>query len=107
VNIVGFALDDEELKRTFRRWARIGNGTYFDATNAEELDRAVAAAAAAPYAIYDAEGTEVATGTVGGRAIALRPGAYTLVVFTEPAWSTGFRVEAGETTTVEVTPESG
>ena len=30
VNIVGFAIDELMLKETFREWARVGNGSYFD-----------------------------------------------------------------------------
>ncbi|MFN8593712.1 MAG: VWA domain-containing protein, partial [Thermomicrobiales bacterium] len=31
VNIVGFAVTDEAIKRQFREWAHLGNGQYFDA----------------------------------------------------------------------------
>jgi hypothetical protein len=84
VNIVGFALDDDALGAQFRDWAEIGNGTYFDATSAEELDDALAAAVQAPFRVLDTEGNEVARGTVGGDAIELPAGTYTVVVLTEP-----------------------
>jgi hypothetical protein len=84
VNIVGFALDDEALKSTFRRWARLGNGTYFDATNAEELDEAIARAVQAPFRVYDAAGELVASGTVDGGSVRLPPGSYRVVVLTDP-----------------------
>ena len=84
VNIVGFALDDEALKDTFREWARLGNGNYYDATNADELEKAIAKAASAPYRVYDADGNVVASGTVGGSSVRLDPGTYTVVVLTDP-----------------------
>jgi hypothetical protein len=84
VNIVGFALDDDTLRAQFTDWARIGNGTYFDATNAAELDEAIARAVQAPFRVLDAEGNVVASGTVGGDPIDVPPGTYTVVVLTEP-----------------------
>ena len=84
VNIVGFALDDEALKTTFKRWARLGNGTYFDATNAEELDEAIAKAVQAPYRVYDVGGELVASGTVDGSSVRLPAGTYRVVVLTDP-----------------------
>jgi hypothetical protein len=84
VNIVGFALDDDALRAQFADWARIGNGTYFDATNAAELDDAIAKAVQAPVRVLDADGNVVASGIVGGEPIDLPPGTYTIVVLTNP-----------------------
>ena len=41
LNIVGFAIDDPELRATFADWAALGNGVYVDAQNAEELTDAL------------------------------------------------------------------
>jgi hypothetical protein len=84
VNIVGFALDDDALRAQVSEWAELGNGTYFDATNAEELDEAIAAAVQAPFRVLDADGNVVATGTVGGNPVELPAGTYTVVVLTDP-----------------------
>jgi peptidyl-tRNA hydrolase len=84
INIVGFALDDDALRAQFDEWARLGNGTYFDATNSEELDTAIANAVSAPYQVLDANGNEVAVGTVNGNPVELPPGTYTVVVLTDP-----------------------
>jgi len=78
VNIVGFAIDDEELRETFRSWAAAGGGDYFNATNGEELDTAMTRAVATPFTIVDTTGREVAAGLTGGDAITLQPGRYTL-----------------------------
>lgn len=51
VNIVGFALNDDALRATFQEWARLGQGSYFDATNAEQLGAAIAAAVQAPFEV--------------------------------------------------------
>jgi hypothetical protein len=84
VNIVGFALDDDALRAQFRDWARIGNGSYFDATNAAELDQAIGTAVQAPFRVLDGNGTIVASGTVGGDPVELPAGIYTVVVLTDP-----------------------
>jgi hypothetical protein len=85
VNIVGFALeDDDALRQQFSEWAELGNGSYFDATSAEELDEAIAAAVQAPFQVLDETGAVVASGTVGGEAVKLPAGTYTVVVLTDP-----------------------
>jgi len=84
VNIVGFALADEELKAEFERWARLGNGQYIDAADAEELDAAVERAVAPPYRVLDDTGDVVATGVVDGDPVAVPAGVYTVEVLTDP-----------------------
>jgi hypothetical protein len=84
VNIVGFALEDEALKATFRDWARIGNGRYIDAGNAEELRRAVAEAVQPPFRVLDLAGKVVAEGVVGGEAVPVPAGTYRVEVLTDP-----------------------
>jgi hypothetical protein len=84
VNIVGFALDDEELKKTFSRWAKLGRGTYFDATGAEDLGEKIAQAVQPPYRILDANGETVGTGFVGGSSVKVSAGTYTVEVETDP-----------------------
>ncbi len=84
VNIVGFALDDDALRAQFSEWAELGNGTYFDATNSDELDEAIAKAVQAPFRVLDADGNQVAAGTVDGNPVDLPPGTYTVVVLTDP-----------------------
>ena len=84
VNIVGFALDDEALKTQFQEWARLGNGSYFDALDAEALSAAIVAAVQPPFRVLDAGGNPVARGIVGGEAVAVPPGTYTVEILTEP-----------------------
>ena len=44
VSIVGFALDDEKLATTFRRWSDAGGGAFFDAKDAAGLDKSLSEA---------------------------------------------------------------
>jgi hypothetical protein len=84
LNIVGFGLSNKRAKSQLRRWARLGNGSYFDAKGGEQLARAIRQAVTAPFRIYDAAGNEVASGTVGGSPVPVPPGTYSVVVLTEP-----------------------
>ncbi len=84
VNIVGFGLSDKRLKKSMQGWARLGNGSYFDARDNAQLARAIATAVSAPFRVLDANGNEVAAGTVGGAAVKLPPGTYSVVALTDP-----------------------
>jgi len=78
VNIVGFAIDDVMLKETFREWARLGAGRFFDAADSEELSRGLAQTLDPRYEILDAQGRQVTLGTVNGLEVELAPGSYTV-----------------------------
>jgi hypothetical protein len=85
LNIVGFALDDEELKARMAEWAEAGAGSYFDAGGAADLDAAVASALRAPFRVYLAGGDElVDSGTVGGQPLSVEPGTYRVEVLLDP-----------------------
>ncbi|MEJ7761933.1 MAG: VWA domain-containing protein, partial [Thermomicrobiales bacterium] len=104
VNIVGFALDDDALKIQFEEWARLGNGRYIDAADGAELAAAVAEAVQPTYDVLDASGTVVARGQVGGDAVSLPPGTYTVVVRSELTQTIdGVIVTSGDETTVTST----
>jgi hypothetical protein len=84
VNIVGFAVEDEVLEDTFREWARLGSGQYFDAVGAEELGQAVEQALRPGFRVLDADGVVAATGVVDGEAVDVPAGAYKVEVLTDP-----------------------
>ncbi|MCA8934292.1 MAG: pre-peptidase C-terminal domain-containing protein [Rhodospirillaceae bacterium] len=83
INIVGFAINDAALAATFRDWAQLGGGAYFDAGDPATLLAALSDAVS-PTVTVLAGGVEVARGTVGGDAIALPAGRYDLRLDTEP-----------------------
>ena len=76
VNIVGFAIDEYALRKTFESWAQQGNGTYLDAQNATDLAGAIGQAVNAPFEVLDADGNVIATGTSNGDAVSLPVGNY-------------------------------
>lgn len=84
VNIVGFAIDELMLQETFAEWARLGNGKYFNAKDGDELAASLAESIEVPYAVVDARGTTVATGTVNGAPVAVEAGTYRVVAQTNP-----------------------
>jgi hypothetical protein len=84
VNIVGFAIDELMLQETFEEWARLGNGKYFKAKDGGELAASLAASIEVPYAVVDARGTTVATGTVNGAPVEVEAGTYRVVAQTNP-----------------------
>jgi len=84
LNIVGFALDDPVLKADMESWATAGGGVFFDAQDQQTLLDGIAAALRAPFRVYDLDGTQVASGVVGGEALELPAGTYRLEVLTDP-----------------------
>jgi Mg-chelatase subunit ChlD len=84
VNIVGLALDDEQLKASMASWAQAGGGVFFDAQDRAGLSSAIAATLRAPFRVLDDAGTVVAQGVVGGPGVAVPIGTWRVQVLTDP-----------------------
>jgi hypothetical protein len=80
VNIVGFAIDELMLQETFAEWARLGNGRYFNAGDAEELTAGLRESVEQPFTVVDADGRIVASGTVNGPPVSVAAGSYRVVL---------------------------
>lgn len=105
LNIVGFAIDDPDLKDQLAAWAELGGGRAFDAQDADSLLASISDALSAPYRVLDADGLEVATGVVGGQPVRVPPGTYTVEVLTEPVMvlhDVVIEAEQARTITLEV-----
>lgn len=76
ISIVGFAIDDADLKSTFETWAQLGGGSYFDADSAEELRQSLRTVISGPFKVFDAQGEMVGQGVIGGAEIVLPAGTY-------------------------------
>jgi hypothetical protein len=74
ISIVGFALDDQALADTFRRWSDAGGGAFFDAKDAAGLDKSLAEALRPVFEVVNAQGQVLASGVVGGAAVAVPAG---------------------------------
>jgi hypothetical protein len=101
INIVGFAVADDAIKDTFRKWAKLGGGTYFDARDDKELGNAMRAAVATPVKIIDAAGVVVASGTVDGGALSVPAGLYRIEVGNAAAMFRDVSVEQGDQVTLK------
>lgn len=84
LEIVGFAIADDDLKQQFEGWAKQGGGRYFDAGDAASLERSLAEALQVPYSVFDQNGSLVAQGTVDGEVMELDAGQYRVTIATSP-----------------------
>jgi Mg-chelatase subunit ChlD len=84
VNIVGFQIGTKALRSQMAGWAKLGRGSFFNATSSGDLNAAIAQAVSAPFRVVDKNGKVVATGTVNGSPLRLPPGTYRVEVLTDP-----------------------
>jgi hypothetical protein len=84
VNIVGLALDDEDLKTQMAGWAATGGGVFVDAQDEAGLTAAIGRALAAPFRVYDPDGALVGEGVMGDTPVSVPPGTYRVEVLSEP-----------------------
>ncbi len=75
VNIVGFAIDELQLKERFEEWARAGNGRYVEANDGEQLQKAMSTSLRVPYEVLQGDKV-VTTGVVNGDPVKLVSGTY-------------------------------
>lgn len=78
VSIVGFALDDQTLAATFRRWSDAGGGAFFDAKDAAGLDKSLAEALRPGFEVVNAQGQVLASGIAGGDAVTVPAGTHSV-----------------------------
>ena len=97
VNIVGFALDQPSIRKALAAWAKAGHGSYYDSTGSSDLNQALAQAVGAPFRVLDSSGAIVATGTVNGAPLRLKPGSYTVQVLTDPQVTLQATIQPGAT----------
>ena len=102
VSIVGFALDDEKLATTFRRWSDAGGGVFFDAKDAAGLDKSLTEALRPGFEVVNAQGQVIASGLVGGDAVQVPAGNHTVRIKGRPNASKPVVVKPKETAKVEL-----
>ena len=84
VNIVGFDIKEKEARAELESIAGSTGGAYLDAKDAGELLSAVEQTLRVEFQLLDDKGQLVAKGVVGGEAVKLKEGDYTLRVLLTP-----------------------
>jgi hypothetical protein len=100
VSIVGFALDDQQLAATFRRWSDLGGGAFFDAKDAAGLQKSLEAALRPGFEVVNSQGQVLASGIVGGEPVAAPAGDHTVRVRGRPEAGKPVTVKPKETASV-------
>lgn len=86
-------------------WAEAGEGRYFDAASADDLQAAIEAATSARFAVFAPDADEpLARGTVGAEPVTLEPGHYRVEVRSDPPASFEVEVGWGDALTLELPP---
>lgn len=99
VSVIGFAIDDIELKSDFESWAQLGGGSYFDARSADELIQSLRTVISGPFRVFNAAGDVVGQGVIGGAEIVLPAGIYRVeTVSTQPLVIEGVVIKPRELT---------
>jgi hypothetical protein len=107
VSVIGFNVGPEDWKARLSAIAQGGGGTYFDASNANQLADALQQAVALSYRVIDVQGAEVYRGALGSAA-ALPPGRYAVEITGAALVALGnIDVGPGTSTTVEVHEQDG
>lgn len=105
INIVGFAVDEPGSKTNLQKWAALGGGHYFDASDRPSLERALHQAFVPDFDVVAASGQVIAHGAANSTPLALPAGSYKLrLSSSSPSEIPDVQVSSGRTTTVEVTP---
>ena len=106
VDVVGVVIEDDAARAEFQRWANLGDGVYYDATDADSfivaLSDIFARQIPISYRVLDADGTEVGHGIVGGNAIELPPGDYQISISANPPQLLDVTIGSEEEAVVEV-----
>jgi len=108
VHIVGFDIKEKEARAELESIAKSTDGRYLDAQNAGELLSALQRTLQIEFVVLDEKGNEAARGTVGGEAVELKEGTYTLRILLAPQpLETKVKVKAGSRTTFILKKEAG
>ncbi len=100
VHIVGFDIKEVEARKELEAIAKSTEGTYLDAKDSQELLSSLEQTLQVEFEILNEKGQPQAKGFVGGEAIKIMEGAYTLRLLVEPKpFKTPITVEPGQKST--------
>ena len=101
VNIIGFAINEDELEAKFRRWAMAGGGTYKQAADAESLAANIEQLSRRSFSVISSNGEIFGPFFSDGERIELPVGKYTIEFGDRVA---AVELSPSETVTVEIKP---
>lgn len=102
INIVGFAIDELMLREDFQRWARLGNGRYFDARNGKQLAVAIRESLHIPYQVIS-NNEVIASGVANGSTINVPAGTHSVRLLSSPPRELGqITIKGGETSEMRI-----
>jgi hypothetical protein len=84
VHIVGFDIKEKESREQLEAIAKSTDGRYLDAKNAGELLSALEQTLQVEYVVLNEKGEEAGRGVVGGEAVKVKEGTYTLRILLAP-----------------------
>ena len=80
VNVVGFDIESSTTREFLTHVAETSGGSYFGASDASELERALSGAIELVYLVQDQRGATVFEGAIGSQPVDLAPGRYSVKV---------------------------
>jgi hypothetical protein len=104
INIVGFSVESEAVRKIFKDWAELGGGEFYDANDSGTLEAALRKAILPQFEIVGHDGKVAGRTTPGSDPIPLAPGKYTLRSADEPEKTRGeIEIFSGKRSEFEVT----
>jgi FKBP-type peptidyl-prolyl cis-trans isomerase len=106
VHIVGFDIKEAEARTELEAIAKSTEGTYLDAKDSQELLSSLEQTLQIEFEILDDKGQVRAKGLVGGEAIRIMEGAYTLRLLVDPEpFETAITVKPSQKSTLVLTKQ--
>jgi hypothetical protein len=106
LHIVGFDIKEAEARAELESIAKSTEGTYLDAKDSQELLSSLEQTLTIEFEILDDKGQVKARGMVGGEAIRLMEGSYTLRLLVEPQpFEAGITISPGQLAKITLAKE--
>ncbi len=104
IHVVGFNVSSSpETVEQLKKVAEVGQGKFYTAENAEQMNRALAEAVKVGYSVFDEQGNQVYTKPLSQESTELMSGTYKVVVNLDPLLVLpAVKIEKGKTSAVEV-----
>jgi len=104
IHVVGFNVSNSaETVEQLKKVAEVGQGKFYTAENAEQMNQALAEAVKVGYAVFDEQGNQVYTKPLSQESTQLMSGTYKVVVNLDPLLVLpAVKIEKDKTSTVEV-----